>query len=64
MARCQETGQTVKSNDLSTKFLITQRTDAERQSQTLAEQMKWKTGRDWTGFVQEFSVMADGRTRL
>ncbi len=64
MARCRETGQTVKSNDLSAKFSITQRRDAEQQSRTLAEQMQWKTGREWTGFVQEYSVMTDGRTSL
>ncbi len=64
MARCRETGQTVKSNDLSAKFSIIQRRDAEQQSRTLAEQMKWKTGLEWTGFVQEYSVKGDGRTSL
>lgn len=64
MAKCQETQQTVKSNDLGSKFLITQRADAERQSRILADQMKYKTGREWTGYVKEYSVDSRGRTSI
>ena len=61
MARCRATGQTVKSNDLGSKFSLGQRADAERQAQTLAEQMQYKTGQNWRGFVQLYSVDSQGR---
>ncbi len=63
-ARCLETGQTVNANNLGTKFTLTQRIDAERESQRLAENMQKKTSRTWTGFVEEYTVATDGRTRL
>lgn len=64
MARCRETGQTVKSNDLGARFTISQRSDCQRQAETLAAQMQWKTGQVWTGFVDTYTVDDQGRTAL
>lgn len=64
MARCRETQQIVKSNDLSSKFTPTQLKAARLQSQRLADQMQIKTGKTWVGFVQEYSVDSEGRTGL
>lgn len=63
-AHCKDTGQSVKSNDLGKKFRLDQRVDAGREATRLAEQMTFKTGRRWTGLVEEYTVDAWGRTQL
>lgn len=64
MARCTETGQTVKSNDLGRRLGLESRQEAELQSKILAEQMSAKTKRTWTGYVELYTVDNVGRTRL
>jgi hypothetical protein len=63
-AACKETGQTVLSNDLGKKFMIFERRDAQKEADRLAGQMSVKTGRTWSGFIETFTVEADGRNRL
>jgi hypothetical protein len=63
-ATCLETRQTVASNDLVKKFMINQRHDAQREADRLAENMSTKTGRTWSGFVEQFTVDSEGRNRL
>ena len=63
-ATCKETGQTVASNDVVTKFKFTQQHDAQREAERLAANMTTKTGRTWSGFVEQFSVDSEGRNRL
>lgn len=62
MARCPETGQTVKSNDLGKRFGMDRRRDAELQAESLAKSMKYKTGKEWQGFVQLYTIDDLGRT--
>ena len=63
-ASCKETGQTVMSNDLGKKFTITDRGPAQLEAERLAGQMSRKTGRVWSGFVESFTVDANGRTKI
>ena len=63
-ATCKETRQTVASNDLVKKFMINQQRDAQLEADRLAENMSIKTGRTWSGFIETFTVEADGRNRL
>ena len=63
-ARCKETNQTVMSNDLGKKFMITDRRSAELEANRLAQNMEAKTGRKWSGFVEAFMVDFDGRTKI
>ena len=63
-ATCLETRQTVASNDLVKKFMINQRHDAQLEADRLAANMTTKTGRTWSGFIETFTVEADGRNRL
>lgn len=63
-ASCRETGQTVMSNDLGKKFTITDRAQAQLEAERLARQMTVKTGRVWSGFVESFTVDAQGRTTI
>lgn len=63
-ASCKETGQTVLSNDISKRFTIAQRADAALEANRLAEQMTNRTGRKWTGRVDEYTVTDSNKTRL
>jgi hypothetical protein len=63
-ATCTETRQTVASNDLVKKFMINQRHDAQLEANRLAANMTTKTGRTWSGFVEQFTVDSEGRNRL
>jgi len=63
-AACKETGQTVASNDVVTKFKFTQRHDAQLEADRLAANMTTKTGRTWTGYVETFTVDTQGLKRL
>jgi hypothetical protein len=63
-ATCLETRQTVASNDLVKKFMINQRRDAQLEADRLAANMTTKTGRTWSGYVETFTVDADGLKRL
>jgi hypothetical protein len=64
-AACKETGQSVASNDVVTKFKFTQRHDAQLEAERLAANMTTKTGRTWTGYVDAFAVLdPEGRNRL
>ena len=64
-AACKETGQTVASNDVVTKFTFTQQRDAQLEADRLAANMATKTGRSWTGYVESFTILdPQGRNRL
>lgn len=63
-ATCLETRQTVASNDLVKKFMINQQRDAQLEADRLAANMSTKTGRTWSGFVEQFTVDANGLKRL
>jgi hypothetical protein len=55
-ARCPETGETVKQQDLTgARFTLHQRTLCEDQAQKLAANMTARTGRAWIGFVEQYT---------
>lgn len=55
-ARCPETGETVKQQDLTgARFTLQQRILCEDQAQKLAAKMTAKTGRSWIGFVEQYT---------
>jgi predicted Zn-dependent protease len=54
----------VASNDLVKKFMINQQRDAQLEADRLAANMSTKTGRTWSGFVEQFTVDANGLKRL
>jgi hypothetical protein len=55
-ARCSQTGETVKEQDLSgARFTLQQRSLCELQAQRLADRMTARTGRQWTGFVEQYT---------
>jgi hypothetical protein len=64
LARCQETGQTVKSVDLAHRFPLSERTQAQLAAGRLAEKMQEKTGDTWTGSVDSYTIDSQKRTRL
>lgn len=64
MARCLETQQTVKSNDLSQRYRVTERRFAMFEAQRLAENVSASTGRTWQAYVDEYTVDADNRVRV
>ncbi len=63
-ASCKETGQTVLSNDIGKRFTLAQRDHAALEANRLAEQMSNRTGRTWTGRVEEYTVTDANKTRL
>lgn len=55
-ARCPETGETVKTQDLTgARYQISQRTLAEDSARQLADRMTARTGRRWVGFVEAYT---------
>jgi hypothetical protein len=64
LARCQETGQTVKSVDLAHRYPLSERTQAQLAAGSLAEKMQKKTGDTWTGLVDSYTIDSQKRTRL
>ena len=55
-ARCEATGEVVKSQDLTgARFTLAQRAFAEEVSQQLADKMSARTRRVWVGFVEEYT---------
>lgn len=59
MARCVETGQTVKQQDLKgVRYDLAHRREAELMAEQLAQSMQRKTGRTWTAFVRPYSPTA------
>jgi len=57
MARCIETGETVKTQDLTgTRFTERQRVLAEDMAQQLAAKMTQRTRRTWQGFVKDYTA--------
>ncbi len=62
-ARCPETRQTIKSQNLSGRYEVTQRADCQREANYLAQRMQQKTGKIWIGFVEEFTLV-NNRTKL
>lgn len=55
-ARCESTGETVKTQDLTgARFTLAQRALAEEVSQQLADKMTARTCRTWVGFVEEYT---------
>ena len=63
-AHCAETGQTVMSNNLGNRFAQTQTRAAQAEADRIAENMRFKTGRAWRGFVESYTVDGQGRTKL
>ena len=54
-ARCVETGQTVKSQDLTNnRFTLGQRSQAQEVADQLAVKMQQRTRLTWIGFVQSY----------
>lgn len=59
MARCLETGQTVKQQDLKgVKYDLAHRREAELMAEQLADSMQRKTGRTWSGFLKPYTPTA------
>lgn len=55
MAKCTETGETVKTQDLSgNRFTLRQRALAQEVADQIAEKMNQRTNKNWTGFVKEY----------
>ena len=58
-ARCTETGQTVKAQDLTgARFTLQQRSLAEDSARQLAERMSARTRQHWEGFVEAYTPVA------
>ena len=55
-AYCQETNQTVKSQNLSRRFAAHERSAAMKEAEYLAEQMQKRTGRSWSPKVETYSL--------
>lgn len=54
-ARCPETGETVKIQDLTgARYQLTQRSMAEDSARQLADRMAARTGRRWVGYVEAY----------
>ena len=64
MARCSETKQTVKSNDLGHRYTLNERQFALLEAERLAANVSTTTGKIWQAYVAEFSVDAAGRVKL
>ena len=55
-ARCVETGETVKTQDLTNnRFTIGQRAQAQEVADQLAVKMQQRTRVTWQGFVQQYT---------
>lgn len=55
-ARCVETGQTVKNQDLTeARFTLAQRSFAEEVATQLAAKMSARTNQTWIGFVERYT---------
>jgi hypothetical protein len=55
-ARCVETGQTVKNQDLTeARFTLAQRSFAEEVAAQLAAKMSARTNQTWIGFVEAYT---------
>ena len=58
-ARCPETGQAVKSQDLTgARFTVQQRSMALEVADQIAVKQSARTGRTWVGFVEEYTPLA------
>ena len=58
-ARCPETGESVKSQDLTgARFTVQQRSMAEEVADQIAAKMTARTGRLWEGTVVEYTPVA------
>jgi hypothetical protein len=55
-AHCAETDQTVKSQNLSGRYEHYQRRECLQEAEYLAQQMQYKTGRFWRGFVEQYQL--------
>ena len=64
LARCHETGQTVKSVDLAHRFTTAEHAPAQLIANLLAENMQKRTGDTWTGSVDTYTIDSQKRTRL
>ena len=61
-ARCVETGQTVKNQDLTeARFTLAQRSFAQEVADQLATKMSRRTNQTWIGFVERYTPTS--RTR-
>lgn len=56
-ARCLETGQTVKSQDLSgRRFQLHEQQECQLVADRLADQMSYRTGNTWQGYCQRYTA--------
>jgi hypothetical protein len=56
MARCLETGETVKTQDLTgARFELGQRKLAEEQARVFADKLSIRTRKPWVGFVETYT---------
>ncbi len=58
-ARCLETRETVKSQNLSQRYRPWEKRDCQIEADYLAERLNKKTGRNWVGFVEAYSLEDD-----
>ena len=56
MAHCQETNQTVKSQNLSRRFAQHERSAAVKEAEYLALQMQKRSGKNWSAKVETYSL--------
>ena len=56
MAKCIETGETVKTQDLSgNRFTVQQRVLAQEVADQIAKKMEDRTNKTWSGFLKEYT---------
>ena len=58
-ARCHETNETVKSQNLAGRYQHDQRQQCLLEAEYLAARMQHKTGRIWTAFVESYELQRD-----
>ena len=63
IARCSETRETVKSQNLARRYELHERRECQIEADHMAEQMQRKTGKTWRGFVESYALVND-RNRL
>lgn len=56
-AYCRATNQTVKSQNLSRRFLSHERSEAMKEAEYLAQQMQKKTGDHWSARIETYQLV-------
>jgi hypothetical protein len=58
-ARCRETGETVKSQNLVGRYQLTERWACQQEAEYLAQRLRAKTGRFWSAFIEVYELQGD-----